>query len=88
MITILIALNLVLSFIIAEIGRDKKIGYGNSFIISLVFGGLIGILIVIASQKPEEGKSKIVIYSQDNLPPDEGQIEFEKKQRSIFTRTF
>lgn len=40
---------LVLSFIIGSLGKDKKIGFGGAFLVSLFFSPIIGLLVVIAS---------------------------------------
>ncbi|MDD3050273.1 MAG: hypothetical protein PHR06_03935, partial [Candidatus Cloacimonetes bacterium] len=48
---------LVLSFIVATIGRDRKIGYGNTLILSLLLSPIIGALFAIASQRNSEIKT-------------------------------
>ena len=48
--------NVIIAHIIAKIGKEKTIGYENSFWISFFFTPLIAILIVIASQRIPESE--------------------------------
>jgi len=51
--------NLILSHIVGNLGKEKKIGYNTSFLVSFFFSPLIGLLMVIASVQSEN-------YKQDN----------------------
>jgi len=85
-ILIALVINLILSIIVANAGEERKIGYLNSLFISLMFGGLIGILLVLSSRRIDP-KPAIQI-SRDFGPKDEVQIAYERRQKNIFTRTF
>ena len=81
-----LVINFILSLIVANAGEEREIGYLNSLFISLMFGGLIGILIVLSSRRVDP-KPKVQI-SCDFGPKDEVQIAYERRQKNIFTRTF
>jgi len=85
-IIIALVINFILSLIVANAGKEREIGYLNSLFISLFFGGLIGILIVLSSRRVYS-KPKIQV-SCDFGPKDEAQIAYERRQKNIFTRTF
>jgi len=51
--------NLILSHIVGNLGKEKKIGYNTPFLVSFFFSPLIGLLMVIASVQSEN-------YKQDN----------------------
>jgi hypothetical protein len=42
-------INAILSHLIGTLGKEKKIGYNTSFLVSFFFSPLIGLLMVIAS---------------------------------------
>lgn len=48
---ILISLNvsLVISFLVGNLGRDRKIGYVTSFLVSFLLSPILGLLMIIAS---------------------------------------
>lgn len=48
---------IILSFIVAFIGSDRKIGYGGTLLLSLLLSPIIGALFAIASPKQEQKKS-------------------------------
>jgi hypothetical protein len=82
----LIIANFVLSIIVANAGERREIGFIKSFFISLFFGGLIGILIVLASERIEFQDG--YYYPADNSPKDAGQIDYDRIQKNPFTGSF
>lgn len=49
---ILIA-SVILSALVALLGRDRKIGYGWSFVLCLFLSPIIGLIIILFSKKKE-----------------------------------
>ena len=62
MLAIALIMSVLMSFAVASMGKDKKIGYTNSLLLSLFLSPIIGILFVIAS--PEKKKDEL----KGNLP--------------------
>ncbi len=59
-IAIAIVANLIISDIVANIGKGKEIGYNTTFVVSFLLTPLIGLLLVIASKELTiEEKEKI-----------------------------
>lgn len=54
---------IILSFIVAFIGSDRKIGYGGTLLLSLLLSPLIGAIFALASQRKPQNVG-------DNLPPE------------------
>jgi cytosine/uracil/thiamine/allantoin permease len=48
-----LGLNVLLAHVIANLGKEKKIGYKTAFLLSFLLSPLIGLLAVIASVKRE-----------------------------------
>jgi hypothetical protein len=42
---------IVFCFVVASFGKDKNIGWGGAFVVSLIFSPLIGIIVVALSSK-------------------------------------
>lgn len=45
--------NLIVSLLLALLGRNRKIGYGWSFVLCLVLSPLIGLIIILCSKKKD-----------------------------------
>lgn len=68
LIIISVVVNLIISDIVANIGKTKEIGYNTAFLVSFILTPLIGILLVIAS--PINTNSNIVEnYTEENVKP-------------------
>ena len=44
-------INVVISLLVAMLGRNRKIGYGWSFLMCLVFSPIIGLIIILFSKR-------------------------------------
>lgn len=63
---IAIVVNVILANLIAKQGEDRKIGYTNSFLVSLLLTPLIGLLLVIASM-PLSNEEKEIKKREDKF---------------------
>lgn len=46
-----LVLNIILSALVALLGRNRKIGYGWGFVLCLFLSPLIGLIIILCSKK-------------------------------------
>lgn len=53
---------IILSFVVAKIANDRRLGFNSGLMLSLIFSPLIGILITLASPRIED-----VLYRQESL---------------------
>lgn len=71
-----------LSFIIAFIGRDRKIGYGGTFILSLLLSPIIGAIFALASQRVQTTTVKVLTPDATELYREGERYFFNKKYDS------
>lgn len=45
---------IIFSLLVAQLGKDRKIGFGWSFVISLLLSPLIGLIVTLCSKKNSE----------------------------------
>lgn len=84
-ITVGLIINGVISNIIGNLGKDKKIGYSTAFWVSFLLTPLLGILLVIASVPAEKSIVNDVLnenkpinnYNYRELTPEEN-VKIEK----------
>ncbi len=73
---------LILSFISANIGKDRQIGFNNAFFVTFFLGGVIGLIIVILSKKIDDKPTAII--EKQNVA-DELLKFYELKERGVIT---
>ncbi len=62
---------ILISFIVAFIGRDRKIGYGGTVLLSLLLSPIIGAIFALASpRKTDEGNTKKCPFCAENVKVD------------------
>jgi len=71
----LIGLSLFLSLLVGIQGDKKEIGFLSSFLISVFFTPVIGLLFVIASEKDNSGVKPLKNYSS---PSGEAKIYYDR----------
>lgn len=76
---IAIVLSVLLSFVVASQGEYRKIGFWGALFISLIFTPLIGILVVLASER-KQSKSKTKISGEAKKLFD-ASLEHYKKEK-------
>jgi len=71
---------IVLSLLFASLGRSRKIGFGRAFLICILLSPLIGLLVVLISEKHSESLMKLKIAHDSGSLSKE---EYERKVRKI-----
>lgn len=76
-----IVVNVIISNIIGNLGKEKKIGYSTSFWVSFLLSPIIGILMVIASVPlSDQDKDKLKLKPENDEP-----IELTPEEKYRFT---
>jgi hypothetical protein len=52
---VLLFFHIIISALVALLGRNRKIGYAWSFVLCLVLSAFIGVIIILFSKKNDEG---------------------------------
>lgn len=52
---VLLFFHVIISALVALLGRNRKIGYAWSFVLCLVLSAFIGVIIILFSKKNDEG---------------------------------
>jgi hypothetical protein len=52
--TLLLIFHVIISALVALLGRNRKIGYAWSFVVCLVLSAVIGVIIILFSKKNDE----------------------------------
>lgn len=76
----IVILWIILSILFASFGRNRKIGFGRAFLICILLSPLIGLIVVLISEKHSE--SLIIL----KIAHDSGSLskeEYDKKVRKI-----
>ena len=71
---------IILSLVFASLGKTRKIGFGRALLICLLFSPLIGLIVVLISEKHSESLLKLKIAHDSGSLSDE---EYNKKVRNI-----
>lgn len=72
-----IILWIVFAFIVASYGKKRKIGFFMALIVSVIFSPLVGVIVVLLSEKNTETIQTLKISREANL------ISEEEYQRSL-----
>jgi hypothetical protein len=76
----IVILWIVLSILFASLGRNRKIGFGRAFLTCILLTPLIGLIVVLVSEKHSESLMKLKIaLDSGNLTKE----EYDKKIRKI-----
>ena len=76
----LVILWIVLSILFASLGRNRKIGFVRAFLICILLSPLIGLIVVLISEKHSESLMKYKIaHDSGSLSKD----EYDRKVRKI-----
>ena len=76
----IVILWIVLSILFASLGYSRKIGFGRAFLICILLSPLIGLIVVLISEKHSESLIKLKIAHDAGSLTKE---EYEKKVRKI-----
>lgn len=76
----LVILWIILSILFASLGRNRKIGFGRAFLICILLSPLIGLIVVLISEKHSESLMKLKISHDSGSLSNE---EYDKKVRKI-----
>jgi hypothetical protein len=77
--TIIIILWIVLSMLFASFGRSRKIGFGRSFLICIILSPLVGLIVVLLSEKHSDSLLKLKFaYDSGCLTKEEYNKEVRK----------
>lgn len=71
---------IILSILIAALGRKRKIGFGRALLICILLSPLIGLIFVLVSEKHSESLMKLKIAHDAGSISDE---EYNKAVRKI-----
>jgi hypothetical protein len=76
----IVILWIILSVLFASLSRNRKIGFGSAFLICILLSPLIGLIVVLISEKHSESLMKLKIaYDSGSMPKE----EYDKKVRKI-----
>ena len=76
----IVILWIVLSILFASLGHNRKIGFGRAFLICILLSPLIGLIIVLISEKHSESLMKLKIAHDSGSLTKE---EYNKQVRKI-----
>jgi len=68
---------IILSILFASLGRNRKIGFGRAFLICILLSPLIGLIVVLISEKHSESLMKLKIAH------DSGSLTKEEYNREV-----
>ncbi len=76
----IVILWIVLSILFASLGRNRRIGFGRAFLICILLSPLIGLIVVLVSEKHSESLMKLKIAHDSGSLTKE---EYDKKVRKL-----
>lgn len=76
----IVILWIILSILFASLGRNRKIGFGRAFLICILLSPLIGLIVVLISEKHAESLMKLKIAHDSGSLSKE---EYNKEVRKI-----
>jgi len=76
----LVILWIILSILFASMGRSRKIGFGRAFLVCILLSPLIGLIVVLVSEKHSESLMKLKIAHDSGSLTKE---EYDKAVRKI-----
>jgi hypothetical protein len=81
---IAVIIYIVFTFIVASAGRNRRIGYGGAFLVSLLLSPLIGAIVVLLSEKHSDTLTKLKIaHESGGLTASEYKEEVRKIVPSV-----
>lgn len=66
--------NVILSYITAVIGKERKIGFSNAFFVSLLLSTIVGFIVVLSSPRITDERYKEKILELTNTSPNASSI--------------